>query len=97
MSEQVDKAVRRIIEADYKPPAGTGSGWIQWKGTEVCIDLHCKCGHHGHVDARFFYFYECPACHEKFAVGQTVKLIELSPEDLAALADRDFITPEERP
>ena len=19
-------------------------GWIQWKGTGVCMDVHCKCG-----------------------------------------------------
>ena len=61
-------------------PKGDSSGWIQWKGTGVCIDLHCKCGHHGHVDADFFYFYECPACHTKYAVGQNVKLIPLTEE-----------------
>lgn len=34
-------------------------GWIQWKGTNVCIDLHCECGAHGHVDAEFLYFVRC--------------------------------------
>ena len=63
-------------------PNGESSGWIQWKGTYVCIDLNCKCGHHGHVDAEFFYFYECPVCHTKYAVGQNVKLISLT-EDQA--------------
>ena len=55
-------------------------GWIQWKGTTVCMDTHCACGYHGHVDTDFFYFYECPACHAKYAVGQTVKLIPLTAE-----------------
>lgn len=60
-------------------PAPDGAhGWIQWKGTQVCIDLHCTCGHHGHVDGDFFYFYQCPACNKVFAVGQHVKLIELT-------------------
>ena len=57
-------------------------GWIQWKGTNVCIDLHCKCGYHGHVDTDFFYHYECPKCHTKYAVGQNIKLIELTPEQI---------------
>jgi hypothetical protein len=55
-------------------------GWIQWKGTEACIDLHCECGHHGHFDGEFFYFYECPKCQRRYAVGQNVKLILLTTE-----------------
>lgn len=58
-------------------------GWVQWKGTEVCMDLHCACGHHGHVDADFFYYYRCPACKKAYAVGQVVKLIALTPEQEA--------------
>ncbi len=56
------------------------NGWIQWKGTDVCMDIHCICGHFGHIDADFFYAYECPNCHKKFAVGQNIKLIELNEE-----------------
>lgn len=57
-------------------------GWIQWKGTDVCIDLHCACGHHGHCDASFFYFYRCPGCGASYAVGQVVKLIRLTDEQV---------------
>ena len=66
-------------------PAGEASGWIQWKGTDVCIDLHCKCGHHGHFDGEFFYYYECPKCHAQYALGQNVKLIPLTQEQAAEL------------
>lgn len=59
---------------------GPAHGWIQWKGTNVCIDLHCVCGHHGHFDGDFFYFYECPACNARYAVGQNIKLIPLTDE-----------------
>lgn len=62
-------------------------GWIQWKGIDACIDLHCKCGYHGHMDADFFYFYECPHCEAKYAVGQVVKLIELTAEQAEAVAN----------
>lgn len=61
-------------------PISPPSGWIQWKGTSVCIDLHCSCGEMGHVDGDYFYFYECK-CGKRYAVGQNIKLIELSPEE----------------
>jgi hypothetical protein len=66
----------------------TPHGWIQWKGTDVCIDLHCECGHHGHHDGDFFYYYECPSCGRKYAVGQNVKLIELTSKQAADAAGR---------
>jgi flavoprotein len=70
-------------------------GWIQWKGTEVCIDLHCSCGHHGHVDADFFYAYRCAGCGKCYHVGSYVKLVEATPEEVAADGWHPFITGEE--
>ena len=70
------------------------TGWIQWKGTDVCMDINCVCGHHGHVDRDFFYFFECPKCKQRYAVGQNVQFIPLTPE-LIKLGDIDkdrFIT-----
>jgi len=61
-------------------PEGEAHGSVQWKGTDVCIDLYCKCGYHGHFDGSFLYHYECPKCHTKYAVGSNVKLIPLTPE-----------------
>jgi hypothetical protein len=57
-------------------------GWIQWKGTAVCADLYCKCGEHSHIDEEFFYFYRCPKCGTIYAVGQNIKLIELTPQQV---------------
>lgn len=59
---------------------GEAYGRIQWKGTDVCVDLHCKCGHHGHYDGYFLYFYKCPSCKMKYALGHIVKLIPLDDE-----------------
>jgi hypothetical protein len=67
-------------------------GWIQWKGTDVCIDLHCECGHHGHFDGEFFYHFECPACHKRYAVGQNVKLIPLTDEQIQHVGEDSFKT-----
>ena len=58
------------------------SGWIQWQGTSVCMDVHCECGYHMHVDREFFFYYECAGCGQKFAVGQIVKLIPLNEEQI---------------
>lgn len=69
-------------------PADGPHGWIQWKGTEVCIDLYCPCGHHGHVDAEFFYTYRCK-CGVVYAVGSAVKLIKLTPEQVNYLKENE--------
>jgi hypothetical protein len=58
-------------------PKTPAYGWIQWKGTDVCIDLHCICGSHGHFDGDFMYYVECEDCGRKYAVGQNIKLIPL--------------------
>lgn len=67
----------QVYESDKAP---TPYGWIQWKGTDVCMDVHCVCGEAAHVDAEFAYIFHCKACDRMFAVGQTVRLIELNEE-----------------
>lgn len=64
-------------------PESESGGWIQWKGTRVCIDLHCVCGFEGHQDAEFLYRIYCPNCGRQFLLGQNVKLIELTDEEAA--------------
>ena len=36
--------------------------FIQWKGTNVCMDFHCECGAHCHFDGDFAYAVKCPHC-----------------------------------
>ena len=57
-------------------PASHGS--ILWKGTDVCMTVHCECGHRAHVDGEFCYYYECAKCGKRYAVGQVVRLIPLT-------------------
>lgn len=71
--------LQEILDADKLPDP---RGWIQWKGTQVCIDLHCTCGYLSHFDGDFFYYFECPECHRKFAVGQNVRLHPLDAEQV---------------
>lgn len=75
--EKFDKFYEEVYEAQDKPHAAS-YGSIQWKGTDVCIDLFCKCGASGHIDGDFFYHYKCSACGSKYAVATHVNLIELT-------------------
>ena len=75
-------------------PQGDAHGWIQWKGTDACIDLHCKCGAHLHFDGYFLYHFKCPHCERSYAVGQTVALIEMTAEEVEAREEHCWQTVE---
>lgn len=59
---------------------GQPHGWIQWKGTEVCMDVHCACGTLSHVDAEFCYHVRCPDCGRVYFCNGHIELIELDVE-----------------
>lgn len=48
------------FDLDIFPPAP--NVFIQWKGTNVCMDFHCECGEHLHFDGYFAYAVKCPSC-----------------------------------
>ena len=77
---------QQIYARDFQPGEGP-HGWIQWKGTQVCIDLHCTCGIMGHIDGEFVYYARCAACGRVYALGQNVRLIELTPKEQADCAE----------
>jgi hypothetical protein len=53
------------------------NGWIQWKGTSVCMDVRCKCGVTGHIDADFAYSIKCSACGTIYFCNGHIELIEI--------------------
>ena len=57
---------------------GKPHAWIQWKGTNVCADIHCSCGYHSHIDVDFMYFVRCPSCKKVWEVGTHIALYEPS-------------------
>jgi hypothetical protein len=59
---------------------GKPHGGVQWKGTDVCMDIHCKCGCHSHIDASFAYNVKCPNCGTVYACNGHIELIELEEE-----------------
>lgn len=62
---------------------GEPHGWIQWKGTDVCIDLRCICGVLGHLDTDFMYNVKCKNCGRVYMVSGYVELVEWNKEELA--------------
>ncbi len=62
---------------NQKTFGGSPHGWIQWKGTNVCIDIHCECGELSHYDGEFMYVIQCPACNRKYFANGNIELIEI--------------------
>jgi len=48
--------------------------FIQWKGTNVCMDVHCSCGAHCHFDGDFAYAVQCPHCETVWEMPQDVPM-----------------------
>ena len=63
-----------ILESfPFTKPAGSDANmFIQWKGTDVCLDFICECGFHGHIDDSFVYYVECSKCGNVYQMGTQV-------------------------
>jgi hypothetical protein len=73
-------------------PTGDAHAWIQWKGTDVCMDVHCRCSEMFHVHGEFAYFWRCPECGATFALGQTVKLIPLTADQISQVEKESYLS-----
>ena len=54
--------------------------FIQWKGTDVCMDFRCVCGDNCHFDGYFAYVVEC-SCGRRWEMPHYVVPREFKPED----------------
>lgn len=79
-----------ILSRD-ETPAGP-HGWIQWKGTNVCMDVRCECGELTHFDGEYCYFIECGACHRRYMAGAHVKLYPLTNEESDHVAEEVVVS-----
>lgn len=57
-------------------------GWIQFKGTDLCIDIHCKCGAMTHFDGGFCYFIKCVVCGQVYELNGHIELIERKKDEV---------------
>jgi len=56
--------------------------FIQWKGTDLCMDFYCpKCGEHSHFDGMFAYVIECPHCKQLFEMPTDISVIPIDRAD----------------
>lgn len=62
--------------------------FIQWKGTDACIDLHCPaCSYHNHYDGFFAYYVECAKCKALYKLRDLIPFekIDSLPQGCRAL------------
>lgn len=81
-------------KAITRPPAHLKDrphGWIQWKGTDVCMDVVCQCGANGHIDAEFCYYIKCEECGRIYALSGYIELLGISGEPNDELERRAVI------
>jgi hypothetical protein len=90
----IDKPKHKIAKTDKEAWAiqeryeGLPGGWIQWKGTSVCMDVHCICGTGWHVDAGFAYYVKCPYCGRVYMCNGHIEFIEIEDhEGLSAIVE----------
>ena len=56
----------------------SSNAFIQFKGTDICMDLHCKCGYHNHFDGYFAHRVKCSKCGVVYAISPYPKIIEIA-------------------
>lgn len=57
---------------DDAHPDNVCNVFIQWKGTDACIDFTCECGEGGHYDGYFCYRVKCGACGREWVFPSTI-------------------------
>jgi hypothetical protein len=68
---------------ESRPDAdGKGHGWVQWKGTDLCMDFLCpSCGSRSHIDGYFAYIIECGHCSQLFGLNPYIEVVPLTAKE----------------
>ena len=67
---------------NYKHPhEDLGHTFIQWKGTDVCMDIGLPCGCSPHIDGDFAYFVRC-CCGNVWQLAADIPLRLVTEEEL---------------
>lgn len=57
------------------------TAFIQWKGSNICIDVQCECGNDNHIDNDFVYFVKCERCQNVYALDSNIRLVKIKESD----------------
>lgn len=51
-------------------------GTIQWKGSDIYMDIHCDCGHTSNIKGDGIFFVKCPSCKTIYELNGFIQLIK---------------------
>lgn len=54
---------------------------VQWKGTDLCLDLYCDCGMSSHADGYSFSYVQCPGCDVIYKLQHNVPMTKVQRHD----------------
>lgn len=69
--------MKKAFQFDIQDKKKKDKTFIQWKGTDICLDWYCDCGELNHEDGDFCYEVECPKCGAVYALGTKISLRKL--------------------
>lgn len=90
MPEYDDPMGRDFLVLDAAHIEGKPHGWIQHKGSNLCIDLYCTCGAHHHYDGDFLYRWICPTCQRHYTTGSHLVMWEMTSEEVATAKEKGY-------
>lgn len=64
-----------VMGSDEERP----DAFIQWKGTDACLDLYCTCGEQFHFDGYFAYELTCGRCGQTYELPNTLRIYPVEP------------------
>jgi hypothetical protein len=73
-------------DAVFQPVPGTDAEcFIQWKNTELCVDIYCPCDPSTprHFDGYFAHRLQCDNCSAVYEMGTQVRMRRLADDDPA--------------
>lgn len=76
---ELEERFRDAVIADGRD--GRPDAFVQWKGTDLCMDFVCVCGVTSHVDGYFCYAVQCANCDRRFRLAPTVLVDEVPAGD----------------
>ena len=59
--------------------------FIQWKGTDICMDMWCDCGQQNHYDGYFAYAVKCSGCGQVYELATEIEMKKVEESDFNTL------------